>query len=58
MLMRDSRVILPKRLQRKVTIVAHEMGHLGTSKTKEILRRKYWFLEMNRLVEEIVGKMF
>ena len=34
------------------------MGHMGVSKTKEMLRRKYWFPEMNRMIEDIVGKCF
>jgi len=34
------------------------MGHTGTSKTKELLRKKYWFPEMNIMVENIVGRCY
>jgi len=58
MLMRDNKIILPTKLRRKTVVIAHKMGHLGRSKTKEMLRRKYWFPEMNSLIESVCGQCF
>ena len=58
MLMRDNKVVLPRKLRRKTVIIAHLMGHLGKSKTKEMLRRKYWFPDLGGLVDNVVGQCF
>ena len=34
------------------------MGHLGMTKTKQMLREKYWFPTENSMVEQIVGQCF
>jgi hypothetical protein len=37
---------------------AHHLGHLGMTKTKRMLREKYWFPTMNTMVEQITGQCF
>ena len=37
---------------------AHNMGHLGMTKTKQMLREKYWFPTMNYMVEEMIKQCF
>ncbi|KAJ8045060.1 hypothetical protein HOLleu_07986 [Holothuria leucospilota] len=51
-------IIIPTSLQRKVVKVAHNMGHLGMTKTKKMLRAKYWFPGLGTLTEKIVGQCF
>lgn len=53
-----NQIVIPTRLQRKVVQAAHHMGHLGMTKTKQMLREKYWFPTMNSMVEQIVGQCF
>ena len=47
--------VLPKKLQQKMVKVAHEMGHSGKTKTKQILRTKYWFPGMSSMIDELIG---
>ena len=42
LILRDTRIVLPKALQRRALDIAHE-GHLGMSKTKALVRTKVWF---------------
>ena len=46
-------VILPS-LQDTVIKAAHRLGHLGMTKTKLMLRGKYWFPDMNKMTERVV----
>ena len=39
------------KLQRTVIKASHSLCHLGMTKTKQILRQKYWFPQMNKMVE-------
>jgi len=55
---RLAQVILPKSLQRKATKAAHSLGHLGVTKMKQMMREKYWFPEMNKMVENIASQCF
>ena len=55
---RLQQVVIPRSLQRKVIRAAHSQGHLGMSKLKQMLREKYWFPEMNMLIESFVGECF
>ena len=57
-LLRLNRIIPPESLRDKIVTVAHKQGHLGISKTKELLRKKYWFPNMNKRIEEIVNTCF
>ena len=57
-ILRDIKIIAPTRLQRKIVKTAHKLSHLGITKTKQMLRKKYWFSAMNNLVEQIIGQWF
>ena len=34
------------------------MGHFGKTKTKQMLRSKYWFPTMNMMIDELIGRCF
>ena len=54
-LMRIDKIVLPDKLKLKSVKAAHKLGHLGITKTKQLLREKYWFPELSSLVEETTG---
>ena len=58
LIFRLERIILPDKLQKKIITIAHESGHLGTTKTKQMLRAKYWFPYMNSMVDHTVGQCY
>ena len=58
LILRLDRIIPPESLREKIIRIAHQQGHLGLSKTKEMLRRKYWFPAMNSRTENIVSTCF
>ena len=58
MIFRMERIILPANLQQKIIKSAHTLGHLGTTKTKQMLREKYWFPGMNHLISQTIGSCF
>ena len=41
-ILRETRLVIPRELQRQVVDLAHE-GHQGITKTKALLREKVWF---------------
>ena len=43
LLFRMNQIIILRSLQRQVIKAAHHLGHLGTTKTKQMIRGKYWF---------------
>ena len=45
-------------MQKRIINIAHKQGHLGTSKTKEMIRNKYWSPLMNINIENIVQPCF
>ncbi len=51
LLLRSQQLVIPKILQSRVITLAHE-GHLGITKTKQLLRGKVWFPGMDAMVEE------
>ena len=55
---RLNQIIVPKTLQDKVINTAHNMGHFGMTKTKQMLREKYWFPTMNSMIEETIKRCF
>jgi len=57
-ILRLNRIVPPSSLREKIVRVAHKQGHLGLSKTKEMLRHKYWWPQMNPQIENIVKKCF
>ena len=56
--LRGEKIIPPKSLRKKIINIAHNQGHLGISKTKEMIRSKYWFPGMNIEIENIVQLCF
>ena len=58
LIFRMNQIIIPTNLQRKVIKAAHHLGHLGMTKTKQMLREKYWFPAMNHMVEQMIGQCF
>ena len=56
MIFRLDRIILPRSLQRKTIKIAHTLGHLGKTKTKEMLRQKYWFPMMNAMIDTMLDQ--
>ena len=49
------RIVLPPKLQQKIMKSAHKVGHLRTTKANQMLRAKYWFLDMNEMIDQLVG---
>ena len=47
----------PESLRDKIITTAHTQGHLGNSKTKEMIR-KYWFPGMNQRIDNIISTCF
>jgi len=48
-LMKDSRIVVPRELQQRTVNLAHE-GHQGINKTKMLLREKVWFPGIDKMV--------
>ena len=55
---RTNRIVIPTSLQRKVIKAEHDLGHLGMTKTKQMLREKYRFPTRNSVVEQIIGQCY
>ena len=53
-ILRGTKIVVPKSLQNKVIKIAHE-GHQGLVKTKQLLRSRVWFPKMDELVSSVVG---
>ena len=53
LILRDTRIVLPKALQRRTLDIAHE-GHLGMSKTKALVRTKVWFPGIDKSIETMI----
>ena len=58
LIFRLNKIVLPAKLQQKVINIAHNSGHLGSTKTKQMLRTKYWFPYMNSMVDHTVEQCF
>ena len=58
LILRIDRIIPPESLRDKIIHIAHKQGHLGISKTKVMLRLKYWFAAMNNRIETVVSTCF
>ena len=58
LIFRLNQIVIPTKLCRTVIKAAHSLGHLGMNKTKQMLRHKYWFPEMNKIVEQEVGQCY
>ena len=49
-ILRGSKIVIPRSLQQKTVEIAHE-GHQGVIKAKMLLREKIWFPHIDRMVE-------
>jgi len=58
LIFRERRIILPPALQRKVVKLGHSLGHLGKTKTKQMLREKYWFPLMNSMIDTAIDQCY
>ena len=58
LIFRMERIVLPVELQHKVIKSAHKLGHLGTTKMKQVLRAKYWFPGMNAMIDQMIAHCF
>ncbi len=52
-ILRGTRIVIPKSLQRKAIDIAHE-SHQGLSKTKALLREKVWFPGIDDMVKKTI----
>ena len=53
LVLRGDRIVVPNTLQNKIVNIAHE-GHLGITKTKNLLRSRVWFPKMDKITEEVI----
>lgn len=58
LIFRMHQIVLPKNLHRKAVKAAHKLGHFGTSRTKQMLRERYWFPGMSQTISEIIDQCF
>ena len=58
LIFRLNEIVIPPSLQRTFIKAAHSLGHLGMTKTKQMLREKYWITEMNKMTENIVENCY
>ena len=54
-LLRGTRLVIPKALQKRIVYIAHE-GHQGMVKTKQLIREKVWFSDIDSLVTHIINQ--
>lgn len=52
-ILRDHKIVLPSSMQNKAIELAHK-GHLGITKTKQLLRTKIWFPNLDALNETYI----
>ena len=55
---RQETIAIPQTLQGKMTNIGHTMGYLGKSKTKQMIRARYWFPYMNDMIEDACDKCY
>ena len=58
LILRIDGIIPTESLRDRIIEIAHKQGHLGISKTKEMLRRKFWFPVMNSRIDTVVSTCF
>ena len=55
---REHRIVLPPALQKKVVKIGHNLRHSRKTNTKQMLRKKYWFPLMNRVISTAIGQCY
>ena len=58
LLLRNRQIVIPEELQKQVIAAAHSMGHFGMTRTKQMLRAKYWFPRLNSMVEDMITRCY
>ncbi|KAL9987152.1 hypothetical protein ACROYT_G001409 [Oculina patagonica] len=58
LIFREHRIVLPSALQKKVVKLGHCLRHLGKTKTKQMLREKYWFPLMNSMINTAIDQCY
>ena len=58
LIFRFNQIVIPSCLQQTVIKAAHSLGHLGMTKTKQMLREKNWFPDMNKMTANVVEKCY
>ncbi|XP_045210963.2 uncharacterized protein K02A2.6-like [Mercenaria mercenaria] len=58
LLYRSQQIVIPEKLQPAVIKATHNMGHFGRTKTKQMLRAKYWFPLLNGMVEDAIKRCY
>jgi hypothetical protein len=53
LILRGDRLVVPQSLQQLIVEIAHE-GHLGITKTKQLIRSKVWFPNIDVIVEKTI----
>ena len=56
LILREQRIVLPATLQKKAVKLGHNLGHLR--KTKQLLRKKYWFPLMNSMIDAAFNQCY
>ena len=57
-ILRLNKIIPPEKLREKIIRITHNQGHLGLSKTKEMICYKYWWPGMNAQIVNAVKRCF
>ena len=58
LIFRERRIVLPSALERRVVKLGHNLGHLGKSKTKQMLREKYWLPLVNSMIDTAIDQCY
>ena len=58
LIFRERRILLPPALQMRVAKLRPSLGHLGNTKTKQMLREKYWFPLMKSMIDTAVNQCY
>ena len=57
LIFREQRIVLPEALQRKVVKLG-QSGTPGQTKTKQLLREKYWFQIRNSMIDTAIDQCY
>ena len=58
LLLRCKQIVIPEKLQQYVITAADSMGHFGMTRTKQMLRAKYWFPRLNAMIEDTISRCY
>ena len=58
LIFRKQHIVLPATLQKEVVKLGHNLGHLGKTKVKQLLREKYWFPLLNSMIDAAINQCY